>query len=43
MMSRVSDFLTKNANLKKYLFIFFFGGGGGGGGRGVDGRTDEHA
>ena len=40
MMSRVSDFLTKNANLKKYLFIFFFFWGGG---KGVDGRTDEHA
>ena len=26
-------FLTKNPNLKKYIYIFFFFFGGGGGGR----------
>ena len=42
---RVSDFFTKNPNLKKNIFFFFWGGGGrglGGGGR-VDGRTDKQA
>ena len=33
-------FLTKNPNLKKYIYIFFFfwgGGGGGGGCWGIEG------
>ena len=34
--ARVSEFFSKNLNLKKNLFFFFFflGGGGGGGGGG---------
>ena len=33
-MAKLSDFFTKNPNLKKKKKIFFFGGGGGAGGRG---------
>ena len=29
--ARVSEFFSKNLNLKKIFFFFFWGGGGGGG------------